>query len=56
MNTADQIWLNGEFVAWEDAGATHISLNTLAPPDRRSEMLDVDGHIELLRHARAVIG
>jgi alkanesulfonate monooxygenase SsuD/methylene tetrahydromethanopterin reductase-like flavin-dependent oxidoreductase (luciferase family) len=45
-----------EFVAWEDAGASHISLNTLAPPDRRREMLDVDGHIELLRHARAVIG
>ncbi len=28
MNTADQIWLNGEFVAWEDA-KVHVLTHAL---------------------------
>jgi probable F420-dependent oxidoreductase len=35
---------------WKELGATHLSVNTMSPYNRRAETLDVDGHIRLLRH------
>lgn len=44
-----------EMALWQKIGATHVSVNTMAPYDRRSETLSVDGHIGLLQHTRELI-
>lgn len=44
-----------EAVRWRELGATHISVNTMAPYDRRAEKLSLDEHLELLRQALAFL-
>lgn len=40
-----------EAVRWQELGATHISVNTMAPYNRRADKFDVDTHLEMLRKA-----
>ncbi|WP_198351331.1 LLM class F420-dependent oxidoreductase [Flavisphingomonas formosensis] len=44
-----------EAARWRELGATHISVNTMAPYNRRAEKLDVDEHLAMLRHALELI-
>lgn len=40
---------------WKELGATHITVNTMTPYNRRAEKLDVVGHLEILRQALDMI-
>jgi probable F420-dependent oxidoreductase len=41
-----------EISRWRELGATHLSVNTMSPYNRRAETLDLDGHLRLLRRFR----
>jgi hypothetical protein len=45
-----------EAARWKELGATHVSVNPMAPYNRRAETLDVKGHVDLLRRARELMG
>jgi len=40
-----------EVARWRELGATHITINTMAPFNRRAEKLDVDAHLTMVRKA-----
>lgn len=44
-----------EMARWLEVGASHVSVNTMTPYDRRSESLGVDAHLRLLERTRDLI-